>query len=95
MTITKIIEVKLSEMREFATNNGYLIAVYQKGDNGCWYLIEEIIDYLDLLDDDTVIVCNNIGGIDFREVITEDRQYVLKLHNNFNLPKVIPFFAER
>ena len=92
MTTTK---VKLSEMREFATENGYLIAAYQIGKDNCWFLIHEIIDYLDLLGDDTMIVCNDIGGIDFREVITEDRQYVLRLHNNFNLPKVIPVFAER
>jgi len=94
---TKI--VKLKEATEFAKENGYLLAVYKRKQTKDYYNIVtnnyEFIDdcYPDTvpLDIETDIIVSIVGcGLDFKEFTTADKQYCFILHNNFNVPKIIP-----
>ena len=84
-------EVTFAELKEFAAENGYVLASYTRewvGEN--WILDQEIAQY-----DDETFVCmvEQFGsGVDFKEAVTKDTLTVFRLHNNFNIPKVIPCF---
>ena len=87
--------VKLKKACQFAKDNGYLFAIYEKGENGNYilkndcYILEEMNPY------ETDIVVNIVGaGIDLMEFTTIDEKYCFKLHNNFNVPKIIPVFTQ-
>ena len=81
--------LKLKKAMEFAKENGYLLAVYKKeGDN---YKLYDNCHTVDIVDKDRLITAKTVGtGIDFKEFITEDKEFCFRLHNNFNLPDVIP-----
>jgi len=80
--------VQFKEAVDFAEENGYLFAVYDKeGDN----FVLKNDAYLSRVHERTEIVVNVVGsGISFNEFVTVDGQYCFRLHNNFNVPKVIP-----
>ena len=79
------------ELNEFAKNNGYVLASYTRTnlkDN--WLLDQEIAEF-----DDETFICmvEQLGsGVNFKEAVTKDKLTVFRLHNNFNLPNVIPCF---
>lgn len=88
---TKIIILK--EAVEFIKSNGYLLAVYKKqGDN---YQLYDECYTVDMVDLDTPIEVNRIGAAtDFNEFTTEDKEYCFRLHNNFNIPNIIPIIKK-
>lgn len=78
---------------EFCVDSGYIIAHYQRENDGeDWKLVSEIMCNDDLFSPNTVILCSSSDGssINYNETSTEDKKNVFRLHNNFNLPKVIP-----
>ncbi len=88
---TKIIELK--EAVEFAKENGYLYAVYTKN-NDNYDLFLNCYDG-ETVDEDSNIIVETTGEGDglqlhFNKFTTEDGQFMFILHNNFNIPKVIP-----
>ena len=90
-----IIEIKFKEVQEFAIENGYIIAIYLKEKDGNWHLSKEMIDYDDISPDIVVLAGNIKGNINMNETVTKDKKYLFKIHNNYNLPKVIPCFPEK
>ena len=82
--------VKLSKATNFAVNNGYLFAVYKKGEDGNYHKVEDCI-WDTFIDPDWDIVVKTTGGAtDFNEFVTADGEYCFRLHNNFNIPEIIP-----
>ena len=83
--------IKLSEAVEFVKNNGYILAVYHLRD-GNYHLLSFVLT--NHLDPNTNIIVDTMGqGLDFNEFTTEDKEYCFRLHNNFNVPDIIPVFA--
>ena len=82
--------VKLKEALKFAKKNGYLFAVYKKKDDN--YVLFNEAYMSDIAEDTDIIVKTTGAATDFNEFITEDKQYCFRLHNNFNVPKIIPIF---
>jgi len=79
---------KLKEALEFAKNNGYLFAIYKKEGNN--YKLYEAC-YTNNLDEDRNITVKTVGTeIFFNEFVTEDKNFCFRLHNNFNIPNIIP-----
>ena len=84
--------IKLKEALEFAKKNGYILAVYKKQDDN-YVLFNEA--YMSDIAEDTDIIVKTTGACtDFNEFITEDKQYCFRLHNNFNVPKIIPIIEQ-
>lgn len=82
--------VKFSEAAIFAKDNGYWFAVYKKGSDGNFLLVETCLWSVDI-DNETEIMVNRMGAAtDFNEFTTVDKQYCFRLHNNFNVPDIIP-----
>ena len=81
--------MKLKDAVEFIKNNGYLLAVYKKeGNNYKLYCDCYTIEVIDL---DTEITVKTTGAAtDFNEFTTKDKEYCFRLHNNYNLPSIIP-----
>jgi hypothetical protein len=88
--------VKLKEALTFAKDNGYVFAVYRKDGNN--YLLHNEA-YLSDIDENVNIVVklrgHNFSDMDFNEFTTEGGEYLFKLHNNFNLPKLIPIIEKK
>ena len=87
-------KIQLNEAIEFARENGYLFAVYEKGEDGNFHIINEA--YTTEVDPLTDIMVKTTGAAtDFREFTTVDEKFCFRLHNNFNVPKVIPIFQSQ
>ncbi len=85
--------VKLKEATQFAVNNGYLFAVYKMGDDGSYHKIENCANnpFDTPIDPEWEILVKTTGAAtDFNEFTTVDKEYCFRLHNNFNVPDVIP-----
>ena len=83
----------LRKAAEFANDNGYLYAIYQLGEDGNYHILEEAI-WEAPVDDTTEIMVKTTGAAtDFNEFISVDKQFCFRLHNNFNVPAIIPVFA--
>jgi len=90
MTISKI---DFQEVQEFAVENDYVTAHYDKGKDGNWHLADDVADFDDVVESDTTVLVKKIKGqLDMKETVTEDKQHLFKLHNNYNIPQVIPCF---
>lgn len=88
---TKII--KLRDAVRFAKENGYLFAVYKKKEDN-YNLVNECFcpdNEKDLIDA-KIIVKTTEAATDFNEFLTTDKKYCFRLHNTFNVPKIIPIF---
>ena len=84
-------KIRLKEAIKFVRENGYLLAIYKLGDDKNFHILSEI--FSDDIDEYTEIMVDIEGcGISFREFETADGQHRSLLHNNFNVPKVIPTF---
>ena len=84
----------LLEAANFANENGYLYAVYQKKEDGNFHKIEEAI-WESPVDDTTEIMVKTTGACtDFKEFESVDGQFCFRLHNNFNTPEVIPVLTK-
>jgi hypothetical protein len=82
---------ELGEARKFAKENGYILAMYTKNNDGNYDLTNE--EDPEEISDSTVIKYNKVGtDKDFSEVETLDRKFIFILHNNYNIPKIIPRF---
>ena len=83
-------ETTLKEAMHFARENGYLFATYKKrGDN--YVLIDEADTAMELAEEYIDIMVKTTGAAtDFNEFTSVDKQYCFRLHNNFNVPKIIP-----
>ena len=82
--------IKMKEALKFAVENGYMFAVYSKRSDG-YYLIEDSFIAESYEDEDFDIIVKTTGAAtDFNEFTTKDKQYLFKLHNNFNVPEIIP-----
>ncbi len=80
--------IQLKEAIDFARENGYLYAVYEKREDGNYYLINEA--YLSDISETTPIIVKTDGsGTSFNEFTTADKTHCFRLHNNFNLPNMI------
>jgi len=95
MTITgtgKKVNVKFKSISEFASDNGYLLALYRKNEGGNWDLWDECFQN----DDDVIFEAGDTfialerSVIDMTETITPDKKWLFVLHNNYNIPKMIP-----
>lgn len=82
----------LGEMRQFCLTEGYLFAVYVRQANEDYHLNSGEANYdEDTFPDDMKIVCDVEGcGVSYREVKSEDGLFIFRIHNNYNLPKIIP-----
>lgn len=82
----------LSEAIAFSRCSGYLFAVYKRKDDN----YEKISDaFTGEIETDTLIEVKRIGsGTDFQSFTTEDKEYYFLLHNNFNIPNVIPIIKK-
>jgi hypothetical protein len=85
-------ETKLEEALDFAKENGYIFAVYEKqGEN--YVLFNEC--YLSDIEENTPItVRTDSNGTDFNRFETVDGNHCFVLHNNFNVPKIIPIIKK-
>ena len=89
----EIVETTIGEMREFAVDSGYIIACYKKNESGDWQKDSDSVDFDDDITDDMIIKVKAIrGSIDFKETVTPDKSMLFRLHNNYNLPEIIPCF---
>ncbi len=85
-------KIRLKEAIEFAKENSYLFAIYKRGDDKNFHLLSDI--FFDEIDDYTEIMVEVEGsGLCFREFTTVDGQHCFRLHNNLNVPKIIPTFS--
>lgn len=84
--------VKLKEATRFAVNNGYLFAVYKRGDDGNYYKVEDCVHETPIDPEWDILVKTTGAATDFNEFTTVDMQFCFRLHNNFNVPDVIPVF---
>ena len=91
----------LKDMRLFCRLNGYLFAAYKRVTDYTswpeWLLQDTNADNdEDTYPDDMVIECNVTGSqssyVSYCETQSEDKEFVFRLHNNYNLPNVIPCF---
>lgn len=93
-----VIEITFKELREYLEENGYIIALYEKKQDGNWHLTRKTFDAFDVFDivnSDTVLLASNFKGYtNMKETVTIDKKYLFKLHNNYNLPEIIPCFPE-
>jgi len=81
--------IKLKEAIDFANESGYKFAVYSKNKDNYDLISKEYNE--DLISQDTDIVVNTIGGcIDCAKFYTADKQFMFILHNNCNVPHMIP-----
>ncbi|MFW6008156.1 MAG: hypothetical protein ACOCP8_02720 [archaeon] len=92
-------KLELKQAQDFADNNGYLLAVYQKNEETNNYkLVDETNEYDYINEYDTILVSRNTIQVSkisketlfFREFLTADEKFLVRLHNTFNLPIVIP-----
>lgn len=82
--------ITLLEATEFASENGYLYAVYEKQDDGNFHKIEDAI-WEAPVDDNTEVMVETIGSATaLNEFVTVDGKFCFRLHNNFNVPDIIP-----
>lgn len=83
-----IIDITLKELQKFVTGNGYLIAIYRKGQDGNWHY-DEMIDE-ESIDPNTILMANYANRqTDMNETVSKDKKYLFILHNNYNLRKII------
>jgi hypothetical protein len=89
-------EIKFIEAKNFISSSGYFFAVYQKGGDGNYHKIEDVFDETPI-DDNTPILVDTIedGSIHYKNFMTKDMTYKFKLHNNFNIPDIIPCLSEK
>jgi hypothetical protein len=86
----------LKEAMHFARENGYLFATYKyKKQDDNYVLIDEADTAMELAEEYIDIMVETSGqGIglqtDFNEFTSVDKQYCFRLHNNFNVPNIIP-----
>jgi len=84
--------ITLKDAVEFAKNNGYLFAIYKKEDNN--YKICSFCYTLEIDLDTEIIVKTTGAATDFNEFTTKDKEYCFRLHNNYNLPNIIPIIKK-
>lgn len=86
--------INFSDAVKFAKENGYLLAVYKKEEDNYNLVSDSFFlpdDENDLIDAE-IIVKTTGAATDFNEFTTADKKYYFRLHNNFNIPKIIPIF---
>jgi hypothetical protein len=85
-------KILLDEACKFVRNNGYLLAIYKKQDDGNFHILSEAytIEIDPMLTE--IMVKTTGAATDFNEFETVDGQHCFRLHNNFNVPKIIPVF---
>ena len=82
---------QLKEAIKFAKENGYILAVYKR--NGNHYKLYEncYTDDVKGIDENTDITVRIMGSsINFNEFASKDKDFFFLLHNNFNIPNIIP-----
>ena len=80
---------ELGEVRKFARENGYILAMYTRNNDGNYDLTSD--EDPEEVKDSVVVRFDRVGEAkDFKEVETLDRKFVFRLHNNYNVPKVVP-----
>lgn len=83
-------KVTLLEATNFAHENGYLYAVYEKQDDGNFHKIEDAIWDAPVDDLTEVMVKTTGAATDFNNFETVDGEFCFRMHNNFNVPEIIP-----
>jgi len=83
--------IQFKEALDFAAENGYIFAVYDKqGDN---FVLKDDA-YMSRVHEQEEIIVRIYGcGLNFNEFTTADGQHCFRLHNNFNVPKIIPIIS--
>ena len=85
-------KIQFKEAKEFADDSGYCLAVYQKQDDGNFHKVEDVLWDCPITDETEIMVKTTGACTDFNEFKTVDGEFCFRLHNNFNVPKVIPVF---
>ncbi len=81
--------IPLKEAQEFVRNNGYFLAVYKReGDN--YKLFSDCYSVEDVDENTPIIVEITGAAMNFNEFTTEDKEFCFRLHNNINIPGIIP-----
>ncbi len=81
-------KVLFKEAIDFAADNGYLFAVYDRsGDN---FVLKDDA-YMSRVHELEEIIVEVVGsGVSFNDFTTADGNHCFRLHNNFNVPAIIP-----
>jgi hypothetical protein len=86
---------ELSEVRKFARENGYVLAMYTKNDDGSFDLTD--IEDPEEIADSVVVEYEVVGKYskskDFSKVKTADGKFIFILHNTYNIMKKLPIFS--
>lgn len=87
----QVVVKTVKDLRDFCLENNYLFASYKKQDSRDWQKHCEEANYDDSIPDSLQIFCDEEGkSISYRETMSLDGQWVFRLHNNYNLPEIIP-----
>jgi hypothetical protein len=80
--------VLLKEALDFADGSGYCFAVYER--NGADFVLKYDA-YFSRVHENKEIIVKIVGcGLDFNKFETKDGQHYFLLHNNCNVPHMIP-----
>ena len=83
----------LSDLRAFCLENGYLFSAYRQQGNGNYKLLTTEANDDPLFPDSMIILCEQEGtAISYRETVSEGNKFIFRIHNNYNLPRIIPAF---
>ena len=87
-------QIQFSEAKKFAKDNGYIFAVYKlMGVDRQYHKVEDALWDTPINDNTEIMVKTTGAATDFNEFTTADMEYCFRLHNNFNVPDVIPVFV--
>lgn len=77
---------------KFARNNGYLLAIYKFNKITMNYTLIDETNKNDFISqyDNIIVSIEKDGSIDFNEFTIKDKKYLIRMHNTFNLPKIVP-----
>jgi len=83
-------KIQFKEAKEFAEDSGYVFAVYEKQDDGNFHKVEDVLWDCPIVDETEIMVKTTGYATDFKEFETVDGQFCFRLHNNFNVPEIVP-----
>jgi len=85
--------VKFKEAIDFADGSGYIFAIYERKGNN--FVLKNDV-YFSRVHEKKEIIVKIVGcGLDFNEFTTKDGQYCFRLHNNLNVPEIIPIIERK
>ena len=86
LNLTK--KVLFKEALDFAAENGYIFAVYDRKDDN--FVLKDDAYMSRIYELEEIIVEVVVSGVSFNEFTTADGNHCFRLHNTFNVPAIIP-----